>query len=127
MQEQVDKILKQWRQERSATQMTLIQLIEAIKKFNPERRIKSLGNPHSYRGYYSDLSFEFQKGTQSCGDFLLMLKQNCLGATFTGYKGGDFYMDEDTPLWIAKYGYTGQAIIDLEYGDSISFKCKEEQ
>lgn len=33
---------------------------------------------------------------------------------FTGYKGGDFTMTGDTPLWRASYGDTGEAIMDLQ-------------
>ena len=28
-----------------------------------------------------------------------------MGATFEGYKGGDFLMGKNTPLWVANYSY----------------------
>jgi hypothetical protein len=29
------------------------------------------------------------------------------GATFHGYKGGEYEMDDDTPLWVANHGNSG--------------------
>jgi len=69
-------------------------------------------SPDSYRGYYSDLAFEPVSQTVPVSQFMAMC-QEALGKTFTGYKGGDFLMDKNTPLWCASYGNTGPAIIDL--------------
>jgi hypothetical protein len=68
--------------------------------------------PHSYRGYYSDLAFEWTPSVVTAAEFRKLLRQS-LGRTFTGYKGGEFTMDEDTPLWTAQYGCTGRAIIGV--------------
>jgi hypothetical protein len=68
-------------------------------------------SPHSYRGYYSDLAFS--AGHKRTAGAWLRELESCLGSTFTGYKGGDFTMREDTPLWAAFYGCCGRAIIDL--------------
>lgn len=76
----------------------------------------SLNNPHSYRGYYSDLSFEPTNGMVTSGEFLSML-QSSLDKTFEGYKGGDFVMSENTPLWFSGYGNTGRAIMDIKLKD----------
>lgn len=70
----------------------------------------------SYRGYYSDLAigFEEDKPGPTAGEFAKRLR-DCIGQTFTGYKGGDFTMAEDTPVWVANYGKTsGTAVIGVE-------------
>lgn len=52
------------------------------------------------------------------GQFLEMLKE-AVGKTYEGYKGGDFEMTEDTPMWVANYRYadnTGvMGVIDKGY------------
>ncbi len=39
----------------------------------------------------------------STADFIALLKRT-VGATLYGYKGGEFLMIEDTPVWVANYG-----------------------
>lgn len=67
----------------------------------------------SYRGYYSDLSFEPSEEVRSVEDVVKMLETKCLGKEFTGYKGGEYFMDENTPIWIAEYGNCGVRIMKL--------------
>jgi hypothetical protein len=69
-------------------------------------------DPGSYRGYYADLAFDSKDSSVSAGE-LLAEAQGAIGKTFTGYKGGDFTMDADTPLWRANYGHCGRAIIGM--------------
>lgn len=61
----------------------------------------------SWRGSYEELSIEYTDE----GDYDAMkLKEfitkaeECIDKVFTGYKGGDFTMTRDTPLWVSKYG-----------------------
>ncbi len=56
----------------------------------------------SYRGYYDELAFEPQDDV-SFGEMLAHAKA-AMGATFTGYKGGEYTMESYTPCWIAEYG-----------------------
>ena len=70
------------------------------------------GEVDSYRGYYSDLAFEPTDKDRTVADVLADLKA-AKGATFNGYKGGDFVMGENTPLWAAPYGFCGPAVIGL--------------
>jgi len=62
--------------------------------------------PHSYRGYYEQLSFEPTEKPQSVSDALVVVKR-CIGLTFQGYKGGDYVMDENTECWFSFYGESG--------------------
>jgi hypothetical protein len=68
---------------------------------------------NSYRGYYSDFSFE-RGESATAGGLQAYLEDEVLDKTFEGYKGGDFTMGEDTPLWVAPYGSTGLAIVDYK-------------
>lgn len=60
------------------------------------------GKPMSYRGYYHDLAFEPAENVT----FASMLEnaKSAIGATFCGYKGGEYKMGEYTDCWIAEYG-----------------------
>lgn len=68
----------------------------------------------SYRGYYSDLSIS-SSGNKSLSTAKGLLEKcgQALGSTFTGYKGGDFFMESSTPLWSSQYGDTGKAIVGI--------------
>lgn len=69
----------------------------------------------SWRGSYDELAlnFEMQGEEMKVSEFLEMLK-DCIGKTFTGYKGGDFMMHKGTPIWVANYSHSGNtAVIDV--------------
>lgn len=69
----------------------------------------------SWRGSYDELAlnFEMQGEEMNVSEFLEMLK-DCIGKTFTGYKGGDFMMHKGTPIWVANYSHSGnKAVIDV--------------
>lgn len=108
----IDGFLAAQALERSKTQVTLGKMIEFLKSSDPETLLPRLENPHSYRGYYSDLAFEpasgFRKASELLSDCL-----SALGKTFEGWKGGDFLMKEDTPVWIACEGCCGKKIVRL--------------
>lgn len=99
----VDGMNEAWRKERAATQMTLGQFLAALEALDPTRTIVGVGEPISYRGYYSDLAFEPDNEPRTVGDVLAMAR-DCMGCVFEGYKGGDFVMGETTPIWSAEYG-----------------------
>ncbi len=110
----VDGIGRDFQKERSATQMTLGQLIAELEKLPPERTIVGFGNPHSYRGYYSDLAFEPTEDEITVINLLTSCREDCMGQKFEGYKGGDFYMTAETPLWISDWGYSsGMRVMGL--------------
>jgi hypothetical protein len=69
----------------------------------------------SWRGSYAELALNYKTDGEEMfiSDFLKMLKE-AVGKTFEGYKGGEFLMDEDTPIWVANYGNSGNtAVIDV--------------
>ena len=106
--------------ERKKYHLTLGGLIEALDGGHdtPVRFDNGMSptQPHSYRGYYADLAFERTDGVVTA-ERLLVGARNCIGRTFEGYKGGDFVMSEDTPLWVASYGCTGEALVGISMVD----------
>ena len=95
---------KKWAEERSLTQMTLGELIEALEAMPPDAAIDGLScELISYRGYYSDLAIRPANG-ECAVRALLSACPDAMGECFDGYKGGDFYMTANTPMWVSAYG-----------------------
>lgn len=110
------------RRDRSHYHLTLGGLIDALKPVPADRRVvfdrgSQPGALQSYRGYYADLAFERCPEPVRAAS-LLAVCQAALGHTFTGYKGGDFVMGPDTPLWLAAYGECGPAIVGVTVTDT---------
>jgi hypothetical protein len=122
----IDITLSALRDSRSDYHVTLSQMIALAKSATGVVRFTDGGGPgeeESYRGYYSDLSFNLGDEIPAV-DFLKQCEA-ALGATYSGYKGGDYQMHEDTSLWRAEYGNTGEAIIDAEIVDGdLVLRCK---
>lgn len=122
LQKLVDSMSDIDRQTRARYHLTLGQAISRLNLFNKTLRVVfdwsrlAPCNPDSYRGYYSDLALAECEKHITVHDFSEMLKE-CLDKSFYGYKGGDFIMDKDTPLWAAEYGSSGRAIMRLEKRD----------
>lgn len=100
LQAMIDKMNADSCAARAKSQLTLGGLIDALTAMRPDEEVVNLTAPGSYRGYYSDLYFERGEGTRPASE-LLALARSCMGETFQGYKGGDFTMSRNTPLWIA--------------------------
>ncbi len=87
-----------------------VSLGELIKILEAEDQGKvvpfGFGHPHSYRGYYDELAFEPARNVTVAA--MLADCRRSLGATFTGYKGGDFVMKEYTKCWLAMWGNTSE-------------------
>ena len=113
-----------WQKERSATQMTLGKLIARLEAMPPDARIDGLYEPHSYRGYYSDLSLEKRDESTTAGELLNKCRA-CMGKVFHGYKGGEFVMGELTPLWVAEYGCCGLKLMAI--GDDGVIETAEDE
>ena len=95
-------------------QMTLREMINRLEELSDNTQVECLEKPHSYRGYYADLCLERGEGTMRAR-LLADRLTSCLGKSYTGYKGGEFVMNEDTPVWIGKWGaYGGQKIIGID-------------
>ena len=120
-QEQLDKYLDKMHELNTKDIMTLGQFIKELEKFNPDSIVTL--EPlelyptdfDSYRGYYCDLALGYttRDGVENrpCVKDLLQKAKECIGKEFTGYKGGEFTMSEDTPLWISNYGEVAGTVI----------------
>lgn len=116
------EIAHQHHKEKSMLQTwTLGRLIEKFKAFPNSREVYfAFGylrptDLSSYRGSYDQLALEFdEKSNAMKVDKFRKLLEDAVGKEFTGYKGGQFLMDLDTPVWVANYGNSGStAIIDV--------------
>lgn len=129
LQKLVDAMGEQGRLTRGKYQLTLGGLIARLSEADPELpvRFDNGSNPgefDSYRGYYSDLMI--QPGAICTVADLLARAKAAVGETFEGYKGGDFRMGNDTPLWCSTYGCTGPAIMDaVDSGGEVVLVTKE--
>lgn len=132
LQNYLDSVLKRQRQERLANsdQLTLGELIEKIETIVKKGYKCHDGSEptvrydfeylfpteiDSWRGSYAELALNYETSGEelTVSKFLEILKA-AVGKTFTGYKGGDFLMDENTPIWVANYGNSGNtALVDV--------------
>jgi len=93
---------------RAQYHMTLGKLIEIIKPLHPDTpyRLDRGGcfyDGHSYRGYYSDLAFEPTDEQHTLGSLMSDI-QSFHNKRLEGYKGGDFVLHDNVPIWISDYG-----------------------
>lgn len=127
LQAMFDGMSAAWQKERAATQMTLGKLISALESVAKDRKIVGIGSPMSYRGYYSDLAFSPSKDAETVAVVLDRAK-SCMGRVFEGYKGGDYMMGENTPIFSAEYGDGGPRIMGLNLdADPITLILKDEE
>jgi hypothetical protein len=81
-------------------------LIARLEREHPSRVLPlGFANPHSWRGDYSELAFEPVENIL-IGD-VLKAALSALGATFQGYKGGEYTMGEYTACWLDREGESG--------------------
>lgn len=81
----------------------------------------------SYRGYYSELCVAPSVGRKMTACEFYNVLANQIGQTYEGYKGGEYEMAEDTELYLATYGRTGERIVGIEQdGNTLSFVTEEE-
>lgn len=116
IQTMMDAMSAEGRRKRSGAQMTLRKLIERLEQMPPDVMI-DISEPHSYRGYYSDLAFapgEKIKATEA-----LAICRAAMGQIYEGYKGGDYMMDSNTPVWSASGGCCGQKIMTIRDDGSL--------
>lgn len=123
---------KRKRDHREDGGITLGELIRLLEKKDAKLSVRfafcnvACGELESYRGYYEDLSvqpaFPGSKPVyETVGDLLNALR-GAIGKEYTGYKGGEFAMHDETLLWVAEYGHSGSTAItglskngDLDY------------
>ena len=71
-------------------------------------------NPHCYRGVYDDISISYTNQPMMTKTFISTLKEKGIGY-HVAWKGGTYYMDEDSFMWKSKVGEAeGIAITGIE-------------
>lgn len=107
-------------------QLTISELIEKLERcstdYNEEEKQVYFDfcnffpkDMYSYRGYYDHLAIGYKdhdspNGAPTRKGLVQELKM-MLGSHITGYKGGEFLVTKDTPVWVAKYNEsTGTAV-----------------
>lgn len=89
--------------------MTLGELIDTLELADPALVLPlGFGNPHSYRGYYDELAFEPKEHVTVSE--MLADARSAIARVYTGWKGGEFQMDENTDVWLAEVGCTGETL-----------------
>lgn len=118
VQELIDAVGAVMATARSKYHLTLGGLIRALEAEDQGHFVildtgGSPGELRSYRGHYEDLAFEPTTQARRV-EHVLADALNARGASFEGYKGGRFTMTSLTPLWVARYGSLGRAVVGLE-------------
>lgn len=102
--------------------MTLGELIDTLSRKDPEDwllldfvHFQPSGDVHSYRGDYSQLAIGYRSGGDMTVGAMLEKLKAADGAMFYGYKGGEYVMDRDTPVFVANHNESGgTAIVDVK-------------
>lgn len=98
--------------------MTIGEILAELESVKGKGLTVSFGfdwlNDHSYRGYYERLAFS-PCADASLDDMIHGL-ENAIGCTYTGWKGGDFTMTENSIVHIAN---EGECYLDDEIGMSL--------
>ncbi len=74
------------------------------------------GNPtefDSFRGYYDELALgvNLDYGNYCTVEDLLLKAKAVIGKEFSGWKGGEYIMNKNTPLWVDNPGNCSNAMI----------------
>jgi hypothetical protein len=88
--------------------MRLGELIDVLEKHRSNQSVRFSDGTYprafdSWRGVYKWLTLKPGREHMAVGDLLRMAKE-ADGGTFAGYKGGEFLMDRESPLWADDYG-----------------------
>lgn len=95
-------------------EITLSQLELLLKSLNPEDYLDfGFTRPHSYRGMYDCLCFEVDNSVK-VSEMLLSI-QRAYNNTFSGWKGGEYDYNADTPVFFAYQGCTESGVGCHEY------------
>lgn len=104
IQQMFNELADACRAERSRYHLTLGKLVQKLEGHRRDYVLPTAyGSFNSYRGYYEDLSISPGSQYKTAGE-LYDAAMAALNKSFTGYKGGEFTMGPNTPLWLAHFG-----------------------
>jgi hypothetical protein len=85
--------------------------------------------PDSYRGYYDELAIDISRDKEVTLSTFIEWMVDSLHQVYSGHKGGEYNMCEDTFVWLAGCGEsTGIAVTDVclsPDGDIIRLVCNK--
>jgi hypothetical protein len=69
----------------------------------------------SWRGSYCELAIGYdEKAEEKTAEQFLKELKEAVGKTYVGYKGGDFLMGKNTPVWVSNYSQCPNvAVVDI--------------
>jgi hypothetical protein len=121
----------------SAGNLTIGDMLTKLDQFNDDETVTYSNGAYfdgsfgSYRGYYEDMYLGFDREDQGCntvGHLKTALESALSHGEMTGYKGGEFSIEEDTLLWSASYGCIGDMVVDvLKLSDKVYVITKEDE
>lgn len=103
--------------------LTIGEMLDKLNQFEDDQTITFSnglffdGNFGSYRGYYKDLYIgcdSENRGLNKVGKLKEALNDALRIGFMVGYKGGEYPINEDTLVWLADYGDTGDMIVDIQ-------------
>lgn len=100
-------------QQHHVNQMTLGEMLLALARFDDSATVyfdfcgQAPTRLTSFRGYYDQLALCHEEDAACTVGALRGWLSAAVGATFTGYKGGDYVMARSTRLWVANFGRSG--------------------
>lgn len=116
MNDEFERLLRREQAKRAKTQMTLGGLRKALENMDPDDEVIGIGNHcFSYRGYYMDVAFDSEPMCSHLVRDLLVTVRGAFGGPFRGYKGGEYFYDKNTPVWLACYGDTGRRLVGFTH------------
>ena len=71
---------------------------------------RGLGAVGSYRGFYDHVALSTGAEVGTVRDAVKAVSR-AIGATFYGYKGGEYLMTEETPVWVSEYGEASERYV----------------
>lgn len=100
---------------------TLGELINELEKYPETARVRfDFANFEpdgfcSYRGFYDHLSLMYRREHSATVGELLTAARNAVGGKFSGWKGGEYTMNRETPVWVSDSGDNdGTTIVGFE-------------
>jgi len=107
----------------SATNLTIGEMLNKLNQFDDDENVVFTnemffdGTWGSYRGYYEDMYIGCRfddKGLNTVGNIKNTLMEALETGIMEGYKGGEYSVNNDTLVWFARYGSTGDMIVDVK-------------
>lgn len=111
--------------------LRLREIISALEKCSPNLSVRFDFGGHpstvdSYRGYYDQLALGWHGDTPTVGELLTELR-SAVGGIYYGWKGGEYTMTKDTPVWAANRGESAQlGIVEVFLGTSEVILCTKQ-